>query len=101
MKGISALMEEVEVDATRKQPERKRLMGYVHRWMDEESYGFIKVKGATEPDGTPKQWHFVSRSLKRGVSAKSIGVGVMVTFTPTPCPAEGKRDKATEIEVVG
>jgi hypothetical protein len=100
MKGTSALMEEVEVETTtRNQPER--LEGYVDLWMEKENYGFIAIKGAKEPDGRRKQWHFVRRSLMRGVSVKAIGVGVMVKFTPIPCPVAGKRDKATQIEVVG
>lgn len=99
MKGTSAVIDEVEVEATREQPER--LLGFVYRWMADEKYGFIAVKGAKEQDGRRKQWHFHLNSLMRGTSFKAIGVGVVVRFTPAPCPAEGKRDKATDIEVVG
>lgn len=99
MKGTSAVIEEVEVDTTPKQAER--LTGYVRVWIEKDKYGFIVVKGMNDTDGRRKQWHFHASSLMRGVSSKAIGVGVVVRFTPTPCPAEGKRDKATEIEVVG
>lgn len=93
------MVDEVEVEAAQKQPER--LTGYVQIWIEKDKYGFIAVKGAKDPDGSRKQWHFHLNSLKDGTSSNAIAAGVVVRFTPVPCPAVGKRDKATEIEVVG
>lgn len=99
MKGTSAVIDDVDVDSAGTPAER--LEGYVQIWVASGKYGFIAVKGVRDIDNRPKQWHFHLNSLMNGVSAKSIAQGVLVRFTPAPCPAEGKRDKATEIEVVG
>jgi hypothetical protein len=92
-------MDEMDVAATR--PQAIRLQGYIHKWFPEEKYGFITVKGATEDDGRQKQWHFHVKSLKAKTNWRQLAVGIAVAFTPVSCPIEGKRDKATAIEVMG
>lgn len=99
MKGTSTTVDEMDVVAKRSAPER--LQGYIHRWFPEEKYGFITVKGAMEQDGRQKQWHFHVKSLRPKTNWRGLAVGVAVNFMPVPCPVEGKRDKATEIEVIG
>ena len=75
-----------------------RLRGYVQVFFPDRGYGFVAV-GAPQT-GSRRQYHFSMINVARRLW-KSLAVGMVVEFTPVPCPVPDKRDKATEIEVVG
>ena len=100
MKGTSAVMDEIDVEVEKPRKGGARLTGYVHLWDPKGLYGFIVVNGVNDK-GQLKQWHFHASYLRPGHSVQSIGMGTAVTFTPVPTRDANKRDKATEIEVVG
>lgn len=86
-----------------------RLRGYVRKWFADREYGFIGVKGMKdERTGREKQWHFHVNSV-RFRRRNQIGMGMVVEFTPISFAIDvadshdqtSRRDKATDVEVVG
>jgi len=83
-------------------PNDTRQRGYVVRIVKGGGYGFIETPDIDERTGHKHQWHFsFKNSLAAGTKRNSLVRGSVVAFIGVECPAEGKSDKATEIEVVG
>lgn len=98
--GGGAVVTTVKPEVVAKVEAAGRLKGYVCAFVAQRGYGFIEVSGVRdETTGQLKQWHFHNNCWR---GKREIAVGLAVTFMPVSVPRDvAKRDKATEIEVVG